>query len=142
MQTSCVRQGQVEFGIVEHEGHEFVALGASVAGRDITAYTRLRHGEIGLATWGGQTLVEGRSEIVERLADGSLALIFRLGHGRFLAGYALGEDRMLFRGELMEDSEAQARWTARMTSDHFAALDAQDEPDTGSAIIGTEEENG
>ncbi len=135
-----VRQGQIEFGIVEHEGREFVALGAWVAGRDITAYTRLWHGEISLTRWGGQTLVEGRSEIVERFPDGSLALIFHLGHGRFLAGYALGEDRMLFRGELLEDSEAEARWTARMTSDHFAALDAQ--ADTESAIVATEEENG
>jgi hypothetical protein len=137
-----VRQGQIEFGIVEHEGREFVALGASVAGRDITAYTRLRHGEISLTRWGGQTLVEGRSEIVERFPDGSLALIFRLGRGRFLAGYALGDNGMLFRGELVEDSEAEARWTARMISDHFAEIDAKDEADTGSVSFGTEEENG
>ena len=127
MQTSCIRKGQVEFGIVEHEGREFVAMGDSVAGRDISAYTRLWHGGIGLASWGGQVLVQGRSEIVERFADGSLALIFRLGHGRFLAGYALGEEGMLFRGELLEDSEGQARWTARMASEQFAA---QDEADT------------
>ena len=82
--------------------------------------------------------MEGRSEIVERFADGSLALIVRLGHGRFLAGYALGEDRMLFRGELLEDSEAQARWTARIISDQFAELDAK--ADTESAIVGTEED--
>ena len=82
----CIRQGQVEIGIVEHEGRGFVALGASVAGRDISAYTRLRHGEISLTRWGGQTLVDGRSEIVERFPDGSLALIFRLGHGRFPGG--------------------------------------------------------
>ena len=135
-----VRQGQVEIGIVEHEGRGYVALGASVAGRDITAYTRLRHGEISLTRWCDQTLVEGRSEIVERFADGSLALIFRLGHGRFLAGYALGEDRMLFRGELLEDTEAEARWTARMASDHFAEIDAQ--ADTESAIVATERKHG
>ena len=98
-------------------------MGLRWPGRDISAYTKLRHGEISLATWGGETLIEGRSEIVERFADGSLALIFRLGHGRFLAGYALGEDRMLFRGELMEETEAEARWTARITSDEFAEFD-------------------
>ena len=142
MQNTCVRQGQVEFGIVEHEGHEFVAL-ASVAGKRIfpptpgcgTARSASPNGEV-------QTLVKGRSEIVERSGDGSLALIFRLGHGRFLAGHALGDDRMLFRGELIEDSEAQARWTARMISDQCAELDAQDEADTDSAIIGTEDEHG
>ncbi len=124
-----VRQGQVE--VVKHDGGEFIAH----SGTDISAHTRLRHGKISLTTWGGQTLVEGRSEIVERFADGSLALIFRLGHGQFLAGYALGEDRMLFRGELVEDSEAEARWTARIVSDQFAELDA----DT-VAIVGIEED--
>ena len=117
-----------------HRGYDFVA----VAGTDISAYTRLRHGKIGLSTWGGQTLIEGRSEIVERFSDGYLALIFRLGHGRFLAGYALGDDGMLFRGELLEDTEAQARWTARITSNELAA---QDDGDT-SAIVSTEEDDG
>lgn len=46
MQTHCVREGQVEVGIVEHEGREFTALGATVVGRSITGYTRLVDGEI------------------------------------------------------------------------------------------------
>ena len=41
MQSTCVRQGQVEVGIVEHEGREFSALGATVVGRHVTGYTKL-----------------------------------------------------------------------------------------------------
>jgi hypothetical protein len=117
MHTSCVRQGQATFGVIENE---FV-----VKGRVVTAYTLLRHGEITLVNWKGQSL-GCRSEIVERFADGSLAILFRLGHERFLAGYAFGDDGMLFRGELVEDSEAEARWVVRIVSDQFAAVDAED----------------
>lgn len=139
MQTSSVRQGQVEVGIVSHQGQEFVAMGASVVGRRITAYTRLRQGEIILTSWTGKTIVGGRSKIVERFADGSLAIIFRLGHERFLVGYALGQDGMLFRGELIEDTQVEARWTARIISDQFAESDAEDDT---NAIIGTEDHHG
>ena len=31
--TRSVRQGQIEIGIIEHEGHEFSAFGATVCGR-------------------------------------------------------------------------------------------------------------
>ena len=81
-------------------------------------------------------MVKGRSEIVERFPDGSLVLIFRLGHGRFLAGYALGDDGMLFRGELLEASEAEARWTARIMSNELAVLDQAD------ITFGTEKDDG
>ena len=30
--TRVVRQGQIEIGIIEHEGHEFAAYGATVCG--------------------------------------------------------------------------------------------------------------
>ena len=27
--TRCIRQGQIEIGIIEHEGHEYAAFGAA-----------------------------------------------------------------------------------------------------------------
>jgi hypothetical protein len=39
MKTTCLRQGQVEIGIIIFEGWEFSALGASIVGRHITGYT-------------------------------------------------------------------------------------------------------
>ena len=127
MQTHCVRQGQVEVGIIEHEGREFAALGASVVGRSITGYMQLVDGEIHLSTWCGQTMLGCRSEIVERFWDDSLALLFRLPRGRFIVGDALGDHGMLFRGELLTDCEDDARSMARDLSDRFAELDAEDE---------------
>jgi hypothetical protein len=38
--TRCERQGQIEIGVIEHEGREFAALGGSVIGRRITGYTK------------------------------------------------------------------------------------------------------
>ncbi|WP_013627508.1 hypothetical protein [Rubinisphaera brasiliensis] len=126
--TRCERQGQVEIGIIENEGWEFAALGASVVGRNITGYTKGdRHG-ITLTTWCGKTMLECRCEIVERYWSGSLALMFRLPHGRFIVGYALGESGMLFRGELIEDgSDDDARRQAAYLAQFFGELDAEDE---------------
>lgn len=128
MQTTCVRQGQIEIGIIEHEGHEFSALGATVQGRHITGYTKLVDGEIHLSTWCGKSMLASRSEVVERFWSGSLALMFRLPRGRFIVGYALGDDGMLFRGELLTNSdEDEARRHALMVAECFADLDAEDE---------------
>lgn len=128
MHTHCIRQGQTEIGLVEHEGQEFLALGASIAGRYVTAYTSPVRGDIVLTTWCGQTMLSCRSEVVERYWSGSLTLLFRLTNGRFIVGYALGDDGMLFRGELLTDSdEDEARHIARQISELFAALDAEDE---------------
>ena len=128
MQTSCVRQGQIEVGIIEHQGREFSALGATVQGRSITGYTKLVDGEIQLSTWCGKTTLASRSEVVERFWSGSLALMFRLPRGRFIVGYALGENGMLFRGELLIDcDEDEAHRHALMVSECFAQLDAEDE---------------
>ena len=128
MQTFCVREGQVEVGIVEHQGREFAALGASVVGRSVTGYTRNVHGDITLTTWCGQTMLDCRCEVVERFWSGSLALMFRLPRGRFIVGYALADHGMLFRGELLTaGDEDDARTMARQLSDHFAELDAEDE---------------
>ena len=128
MQTTCVRQGQIEIGMIEHEGHAFSALGATVQGRSVTGYTKLVEGGIDLKTWCGQTMLGSRSEVVERFWSGSLALMFRLPRGRYIVGYALGDDGMLFRGELLTNSdEDEARRHALMIADCFAQLDAEDE---------------
>lgn len=128
MKTHCIRQGQIEVGIVEHQGREFAALGATVVGRSVTGYTRNRHGDITLTTWCGQTMLDCRCEVVDRFWSDSLALMFRLPRGRFIVGYALADHGMLFRGELLTDgNEDDARYMARQLSNHFAALDAEDE---------------
>ena len=54
--------------------------------------------------------------------------MFRLPKGRFIVGYALGDDGMLFRGELLDRcTEDDARRHARMLSENFGELDAEDE---------------
>jgi hypothetical protein len=128
VQTTCLRQGQIEVGIIEHEGREFSALGATVQGRSITGYTKLVDGEIQLSTWCGKTTLASRSEVVQRFWSGTLALMFRLPRGRFIVGYALSESGMLFRGELLINcDEDEARRHALMVSECFAQLDAEDE---------------
>ena len=128
MQAVCVRQGQIEVGVIEHQGRDFSALGATVQGRSITGYTKLVDGEIQLSSWNGQTTLASRSEIVERFWSGSLALMFRLARGKFIVGYALSDDGMLFRGELLSNcDEDEARRHALMISDCFSQLDAEDE---------------
>ena len=128
MQTSCARQGQIEVGVIEHEGREFSALGATVQGRSITGYTKVVGRQIQLTSWCGKTTLTSRSEVVEQFWSGSLALMFRLTRGRFIVGYALGESGMLFRGEmLIECDEDEARRHALIVSDCFAQLDAEDE---------------
>ena len=134
MQTQCVRQGQIEVGIIEHEGREFSALGATVQARHVTGYTKLVDGEIQLSTWCGKTTLASRSEVVERFWSGSLALMFRLPRGRFIVGYALG-DGMLFRGELLTNcDEDDALRHALMVSDCFAQLDAEDEEEFAAEL--------
>ncbi|MEO2089800.1 MAG: hypothetical protein ABGY75_09935, partial [Gemmataceae bacterium] len=72
------RHGQTEIGIISHEGREFTALGATVHGRDITAFTKLIGGNIVLTTWCGKTMLACRHEVVRRHRDGSLILLYRL----------------------------------------------------------------
>ena len=133
MKTTCVRRGQIEVGIIEHQGQEFSALGATVAGCHVTGYTRLVNREIHLSTWCGQTMLSCRSEIIRQFWCGSLALMFRLARGRFVVGYALGENGMLFRGELLTNSdEDDARRHALMVCECFADLDAEDDETVAS----------
>ena len=128
MQTTCVRQGQIEVGIVEHEGREFSALGATTIGRHVTGYTKLVDGDIHLSTWCGKPMLASRCEVVERFWSGTMALMFRLPRGRFIVGYALADDAMLFRGELLTNcDEDEARRHALMVAECFADLDAEDE---------------
>jgi hypothetical protein len=128
MQTKCERRGQLEVGIVTHNGHVFAAFGASVSGRKITGYTRLRDERISLTRWDGSTMLCCRSEVVRKFHDGSIAVMFRLTRGRFVIGFALGRDGMLFRGELLTDcDEARARHEAITLAEYWSGIDADDE---------------
>ena len=126
--THSFRQGQIEVGIIEHNGHEFAALGATVIRREITAYLKHKRGHYWLTTWAGGTMLHCRSEVVERFWNGCLALMFRLAEGPLIVGYALGDDGMLFRGELLDHcTEDDARRHALILSDNWAEIDAEDE---------------
>lgn len=128
MNSYCVRQGQVEAGVIEYEGQEFAALGATVYQRHVTGYTRRLNGQIALTTWCGQVMLACRSEIVERFWSDAFAIIFRLTNGRFIVGYCLGDEGMLFRGELLIGcTDDEARRSAVQISETFAELDAEDE---------------
>jgi hypothetical protein len=128
MRSYCIHDGQTELGMVEHEGQEFSALGATIVGDDVTGYTRCDGGRITLTTWCGTTTIARRCEVVQRFWSGNLALLFRLPKRRYLVGYALGEHGMLFRGEVVHTTdEAEARRMAIWISERFAELDADDE---------------
>ena len=131
MTTRCERHGQTEIGVIEHEGREYAALGATVDGRHLTAYTKIRSGTLTLTTWCGKTMLACRSKIAETFNDDSCAVIFCLTKGRFIVGYALAEDGMLFRGELVTGcSLEQARRAAVGIADRFSELDAEDDEET------------
>jgi hypothetical protein len=126
--TRSIRQGQIEIGIIEHNGTEFAAYGATVVRRDMTGYVKFKRGHFWLTTWAGGTMLDCRSEIVERFWNGGLALMFRLPRGRFIVGYALGDDGMLFRGELIDGcTEDEARHHCRMIAENWLEIDAEDE---------------
>jgi hypothetical protein len=126
--TRSIRQGQIEIGIIEHEGQDFAALGATVVRRDITGYLKFKKNHYWLTTWAGRTMFDCRSEVVERYWNGGLALMFRLPRSRFVVGNALGGDGMLFRGELIDGcTEDQARHHCRMVSENWIEVDAEDE---------------
>jgi hypothetical protein len=130
MELFCERRGQVEVGVIDHNGHVYAAFGASINGRNVTAYTRLRTGRISLTRWDGTTMLACRCEVVREYYDGSLALIFRLTHSRFLVGHALGDDGMLFRGELLTDCDDEdVRREALAIAEHWMEIDAEDEAD-------------
>ena len=126
--TRSIRQGQIEIGIIEHNGHEFAALGATVVRRDITGYVKVKRGHFWLTRWDSGTMLDCRSEVVERFWNGGLAFMFRLPKGRFIVGYALGDDGMLFRGELIDHcDEDEARRHCMMVVNNWMELDAEEE---------------
>ena len=130
MTTRCERRGQLEIGIVDHEGRIFAAFGASVYKHNITAYTRKENGVVILTSWCGKVMLACRSQIIREYWDGSIAIMFRLSHQRFIVGYALGDDGMLFRGELLtECDEDQARHEALELAEYWSGIDAEDEAD-------------
>ena len=98
--TRTVRRGQVEIGIIEHEGHEYAAYGATICGREITGYVKFNRGHYWLTTWSGGTTLDCRSEVNERFWNGGLALMFRLPRGRFVVGYASGRRRHVVSGRV------------------------------------------
>jgi hypothetical protein len=130
MQTRCERRGQCEIGVVTHDGRVFAAFGSSVYGHNVTGYTRLRKGCLSLTRWDGGTMLACRSEVVREYHDGSIALVFRLTNGRFLVGYALGNDGMLFRGELLTDTDDdRACHDALELAGYWSQIDTEDEAD-------------
>ena len=130
MTTRCVRRGQLEIGIVDHEGRIFAAFGSSVQGHNVTGYTRLRNGQIALTRWDGSTMLACRSQVIREHLDGSIVLMFRLTHGRFVVGYALDDEGMLFRGELLTDcDEDRARHEAVSLAEYWSQIDAEDKAD-------------
>lgn len=130
MQMRCKRRGQGEVGIITHDGRVFAAFGATVSRHNLTAYTRTDGDRMVLTRWGGGVMLACRSEVVREYHDGSLALMFRLTKGRFVVGYALGGDGMLFRGELLADSDGeQARSEALRLAEYWAEIDQEDEAD-------------
>ena len=80
MTTRCERRGQLEVGIVTHDGHVFAAFGSSTNGHTVTGYTRLRNGQIALTRWDGSTMLACRSQVVREHRNGSIALVFCLTH--------------------------------------------------------------
>jgi hypothetical protein len=130
VETKCEQRGQVEIGIVTHNGQDYAAFGSSVNLRNVTGYTRHRNGYISLTRWDGSSMLACRSEVVRKYHDGSTALVFRLTHGRCIVGYALGNEGMLFRVELLTDcDEVRARHEAITLAEHWAGIDAEDEAD-------------
>ena len=92
METRCERRGQLEIGVVTHEGRVFAAFGSSVNRHKVPGYTRLRNASVHLTRWCGSTTLACRSEYVHKFHDGSIALMFRLAQGRFVVGYAEPRD--------------------------------------------------
>lgn len=133
MESRCERHGQLEIGIITHEGKEFRAGGASVVGKHVTGYLRAGSSryKLALATFCGQTMLECRAEIVERYrlrwGDETEAIVFRLTNGRAIVGYSLGEG-MLFRGELIDQRDIdEAARIARGISEYFITADDESE---------------
>lgn len=126
--TRVVRCGQSEIGIIEHNGVEYAALGATVVRKDVSGHIKFKRNHFWLATWAGGTMLDCRSEVIERYWNGGLALMFRLPRGRFIVGYVIDGEGSLFRGELIDHcDEDEARRHCKMVAVNWMELDAEDE---------------
>lgn len=127
------QNGQIEIGVIEHDGREFRAIGASVQGREVTGYTKCQRGNVSLQTWCGKTMIGSRSTIVRdyRQLDSGLdpvAIVFPLTRGRFIVGYALDVQGALFRGQLIEHVSAEcAAREAEGIAEYWLQRDAEDD---------------
>ena len=54
MTIRCERRGQLEIGIIDHDGRSYAAFGASVYGHNVTSYTRQQNGQVALTRWDGK----------------------------------------------------------------------------------------
>jgi hypothetical protein len=130
MVSRCERRGQLEIGIIDHEGRIYAAFGASINGHNITAYTGQHQGRLALTTWGGKVMLACRSEVIREFCGGTMAIVFKFTHRRFIVGYALGNEGMLFRGELMTHCDDEmARREAIALAAYWSQIDAEDEAD-------------
>lgn len=130
MNSRCEKTGQTEIGIIVHEGREFAALGSSVTGNYVSAYTKQVNGRLILTSWCGKTMLDCRSEIVETYHHewhSPVAIVFSLTGGRYIVGYALDDSGSLFRGELTTCDDAdEAAKEARSISEHWYEIDTED----------------
>jgi hypothetical protein len=128
MKTCCIRQGQTEIGVIEHQGHTFAAIGASVHGKHVTGYTQTIRGDVILKTWCGQTMLGSRCQIVQKYPNGDwgqgVALVFLLTNGRAIVGYALDKNGALFRGELVDDD---FEYAAKQEAEYWRRIDAEED---------------
>ena len=59
--TRSFQQNQIEVGILEHNGTEYAAYGATVVRRDITAYLKFKKNHYWLSSWSGGAKLDCRS---------------------------------------------------------------------------------
>jgi len=118
-----------EYGRITHNGHSFVAQGATVEGNHVTGYQRGR----ALTTWQGQTMIDCRFfefETYRRpgdFGDECRAVAWLLPQGRAIVGLSLG-DGMLFRGELVRGVSGldELRILAESEANYWVEIDYED----------------
>ena len=100
--------------------------------QQLTNLARLGNRSTTPTSWDGTTLLGCRSQVIREFYNDCLALMFRLTQRRFIVGYALGDDGMLFRGELLTNSDDErARQEALALAEYWSEIDAEDEADRG-----------
>lgn len=98
MDTRSEQHGQVEVGIVSHEGREFAALGSVIDGDRITAYL----GKDGYLTkWDGTVIgiyhITSSWRTPKSFVSGTMNQVYAKMDGQWYVGRSAGEG-MLFRG--------------------------------------------